>query len=63
MLVGLTQAMTKLSDAERKIVQLIFFEEKSERTAAEMLGIPQKTLNDRKLRVLTKLRKIMDSEK
>jgi len=36
---------------------------KSEREAAKALGMPQKTLNERKLRVIEKLRLLMGNEK
>jgi len=60
-------ALTELIAEERCLIEEIFYfhdgEGKTEREAAESLGIPQKTLNERKNRVLTKLRKMIGTEK
>ena len=58
-------ALNALSSAERQLIEEIFFsqngEGKTEREAAERLGIPQKTLNSRKQRVLAKMKKLMQN--
>ena len=59
-------ALAELTEEEYNLIEEIFFskggEGKTEREAAESLGIPQKTLNERKNRVLAKLRKILGKE-
>lgn len=57
-------ALNALEPKERRLIQEIFFSKggdgKSEREAAKSLGIPQKTLNDQKLRILFKLRELLE---
>jgi len=63
----LNMALAELTEEERCLIEEIFFsqngEGKTEREAAGSLGIPQKTLNERKNRALTKLRKILENGK
>lgn len=59
----LHEALTELTDAERELVEAIFFDELTEREYSAKSGIPQKTINDRKRRILLKLKKIMNSKK
>lgn len=63
----LRSAIKQLSDRERRLIEELFFSHngdgKSEREAAKSLGVPQKTLNDRKLRILKKLRKMIELQK
>jgi RNA polymerase sigma factor (sigma-70 family) len=63
----LSDALDQLDEGERRLIHEIFFsqhgEEKSERQVAKSLGIPQKTINNRKLVILSKLKKMMESEK
>lgn len=60
-------ALSFLDDAERRLIYELFFScggrGKSERKAAKVLGIPQKTLNNRKKKILSKLKKSLESEK
>ena len=57
-------ALDTLTKGERRLINEIYFSQngngKSEREAAKSLGIPQKTLNDRKLRVIAKIKKFLD---
>lgn len=55
----LRQCIARLSPAEQKIISLLFFEELSEREAAQTLGIPHMTVHNRKIKALRKLRKMM----
>ncbi|WP_272003653.1 sigma-70 family RNA polymerase sigma factor [Faecalicoccus pleomorphus] len=55
----LNQALNKLNDQEQYIIQEIFFKGHSERELAEKMGLPEKTLNNHKHKILQKLRKIM----
>ena len=48
-----------LSDEERWLIQELFFNDKSERELAAETGIPQKTINNRKLKILKKLKNLM----
>ncbi len=50
-------AILILSPDEQMLIRALFFEGVSEREYASRLGIPQKTLNNRKLKLLSKLRK------
>ena len=63
----LYHALELLEPGERQLIDEIYFsldgEVKSEREAAKALGMPQKTLNERKLRVIEKLRLLMGNEK
>ena len=60
MLDKLRSALTMLSEDEQKLVNAIFFQELSEREWSSISGIPQKTINDRKRRILAKLKKILE---
>ena len=55
----LNQALNKLNDQEQYIIQEIFFKGHSERDLAERMGLPEKTLNNHKHKILQKLKKIM----
>lgn len=48
---------------ERELIQAIFFEDKSERKLSQEISVPQKTINDRKRRILRKLKKLMENTK
>ena len=60
MLDRLRSALAMLSEDEQKLVNAIFFQELSEREWSNISGIPQKTINDRKRRILAKLKKILE---
>lgn len=53
------QALNKLNDQEQYIIKEIFYKGHSEREIAERMGLPEKTLNNHKHKILQKLRKIM----
>lgn len=60
MLDKLRSALVMLSEDEQKLVNAIFFQELSEREWSSISGIPQKTINDRKRRILAKLKKFLE---
>ena len=55
--------VNQLSDDERELIHELYFCGKSEREWSAECGVPQKTLNDRKNRVLGKLKKLMEKRK
>lgn len=48
-----------LPENDRKLIQMIFFEGKSERECAEIYGVNQKNINKRKKQILCTLYKLM----
>ena len=56
-------ALHTLSDEEYHLISAIYISGKTEREYSEETGIPQKTINDRKRRILEKIKKFMDFEK
>ena len=61
MLERLQIVMPLLSEEERELIYALFYCEKTEREWSKISGIPQKTINDRKKRILAKLKKLMES--
>lgn len=55
--------MALLQPEERELIRAIFFEGKSERKLSQEISIPQKTINDRKQKILKKLKKLMENSK
>ena len=55
----LNQAIAALSFEEAEIIRQLYYEEVSEMKLAERLGMPRRTLRDKKKRILEKLRKMM----
>ena len=53
------RALAKLTVQERYLIEEIYFNGCSERVLAEKIGIPEKTLNNHKHKILQKLKKIM----
>ena len=53
-------ALQSLPEDERSLIDELFFNEKSERELSAMISVPQKTINDRKKRILLKLRKLIE---
>jgi hypothetical protein len=60
MLAKLMSSLEKLSGQEQLLIYNLFFKGKSERQLSAETGIPQKTINDRKRKVLLKLKKIIE---
>lgn len=59
MLDKLHDSLVLLSDDEQKLINALFFRNLSEREWSAETGIPQKTINDRKRRILIKLKKLL----
>ena len=59
--VYLHKAISMLDDEEQLLIRLLYFDEQTEQHCAEILGINQSTINRRKIRILEKLRKILDA--
>jgi len=55
----LHRCLALLSEGERTLLEKIYFSGMTERQAAQSLAVPQKTLHDRKVKALCKLRKMM----
>ena len=53
----LRRALKSLTSAEREVIQSLYFEDLTERQLSELIGVPQKTINDRKRRAISKPRK------
>lgn len=51
----LRAALQSLTLEERLLIYELFWNEKSERELSAMIAVPQKTINDRKRRILAKL--------
>ncbi|MEY8495468.1 sigma-70 family RNA polymerase sigma factor [Lachnospiraceae bacterium 29-91] len=60
MLDKLRFAISLLSEDEQSLVNAIFFRGLSEREWSKASGIPQKTINDRKRKILSKLKKLLE---
>lgn len=56
----LRKALSSLPKDERKLIYEIYYKKKSERKLEAATGIPQKTINDRKRRILNKLKELME---
>ncbi|NBH15395.1 hypothetical protein D3Z36_14725 [Lachnospiraceae bacterium] len=62
-IVSKSTALAALSEDEQKLVNAIFFQELSEREWLGISGILQKTINDRKRRILAKLKNFWKNKK
>ncbi len=56
---ALHQCLSSLDTDERALIEALFFEGLTERAYSEQSGIPQKTVNDRKNRILKKLYQLL----
>lgn len=63
MLEKLSLCLETLSEQERLLIYALFFQGKSERQLAAETEIPQRTINDRKRKILLKLKKLMEKLK
>ena len=57
----LRQSLQLLNQDEKLLIHALYFERKSEPKVAEETGIPQKTINDRKRRIIAKLKKLLEN--
>ena len=53
------KALSFLSDEEEKLIRLLFFEERTEREVAELMGIYHNAVHKQKKRILHKLKNIL----
>lgn len=58
---ALWSALQSLPEDERSLIDELFFNDKSERELSAMISVPQKTINDRKKRILIKLRRLIEN--
>ena len=58
---ALYEALSILPDDEEALIRKLFFEELTERNAAEKYGVSQAAINKRKARILKKLKKILEN--
>ena len=58
---ALRSCLDLLGADERELIDTLFFEGTTEREYSARSGIPQKTINDRKLRILGKLKKYLQN--
>lgn len=57
----LYNSLKLLSDSERELIVMLYFENKTERECAEIYGISQKNINKKKSNILCKLYKLLKS--
>jgi len=57
----LREAMLELSQDDASVIQALFYEGLTERQLAQRTGIPQRTVHDRKVKILVKLHKLLES--
>lgn len=60
MVTRLRSCLLQLNEAERQLIIALFYLKKSEHQLAAETGIPRMTLHDRKVRVLGKLKKLLE---
>lgn len=60
---ALHRIIAQLTESERKLIQAIYFDGLTEREYASLTGLPQKTVNNRKLAILRKLKKQLEFKK
>lgn len=56
----LYRCISRLTESEKMLIEALYFQGKSEREWSAETGIPQKTINNRRLRLVGKLRKMME---
>jgi DNA-directed RNA polymerase specialized sigma subunit len=54
-------ALATLEPEEKLLIHELFFSGKSERDLSAMIAVPQKTINDRKRKILLKLRHLIEN--
>lgn len=53
-------ALSQLTEKEQDLIQALFFEEMTEREYAEQLGVYRNAVHKRKMRILEKLKKLLE---
>lgn len=56
----LNLCLALLSNHEQRLIRALYFDGFSERQLSAAIGVPQKTINDRRRKTLAKLKKMMD---
>lgn len=59
--IELHRCLAMLDASDRWLVHALYFKGMSERQLAEYTGIPQRTINDRKKRILGSLKKLLEN--
>ena len=57
----LHRCLALLDEPDRQLIQALYFEGLSERKYAKRVGIPQRTISDRKRRILARLKKLLEN--
>jgi DNA-directed RNA polymerase specialized sigma24 family protein len=57
----LSICIKQLSKADSKLINALFYKRMTEREFSEKSGIPRKTINDRKARILAHLRSLLET--
>jgi DNA-directed RNA polymerase specialized sigma subunit len=60
MITRLQRCLLQLNESERQLITSLFYCEKSEHQLAAETGIPRMTLHDRKIKILGKLKKLIE---
>ena len=60
MIAKMIKCLNLLDKNERMLINELFFNGKSERQLSAETGIPQRTINDRKRKILVKLKKVLE---
>lgn len=60
---ALQKAISVLSEADKTLIQALFYDGLTEREYSKKTGLPQKTINNRKLAIIRKLKKLPDFKK
>lgn len=55
----LYNSLKLLSESERELIKMLYFDNKTERECAEFYGINQKNINKKKIKILYKLNKLL----
>lgn len=58
---NLKQALLSLNERERKIVKMIYFEDKKQTEVAEYFKVSKSAINQQLNRILKKIKKFLDS--
>jgi len=56
----LYQAISKLAEKDRELINAIYFYDQTEKEAAELLGVSQQAVHKRKTRILHELKNILE---
>ncbi|WP_312699241.1 sigma factor-like helix-turn-helix DNA-binding protein [Sedimentibacter sp.] len=57
----LHQCLNQLTKEEQELIYILFFQNKSEHQVSRETGIAQKTIHNRKVRILSRLKKLLEN--